>query len=317
LEVGVLLQSLLLVATLAIIGSALLTSTLVSAKAKFHSAIVETGRSAMTDATADFVAWTQSNVRDNGIDQLAVWAAKPQTSNRQPACGGATSGPIVNTSSDCKLFQTIEWNITGFTGAADELRSTAAASEATNLATAQNERRISATVNIAITDTTGSIVYSRQSRELTARIFHAFPYVAVTGERDASSETGSILDSEGDTAGYTIHQEQSGITMPAPAQGTPSYYTRTTVVTTMDCINTENNASSNAMNDDQDVMLSQLRPYGNIAWSYEVPCKPSHIINTSTAPPGFVPTQSNIYQNGATTDASWTKNNENRSTFAR
>jgi hypothetical protein len=313
----VLLQSLLLVATLAIIGSTLLTSALVSAKARFHASIVETGRSAMTDATADFIAWTQSNVRDNGIDQLPVWAAKPQTPNRQPACGGGTNLPTSAASSDCKLFQTIEWNVTGFTNPSDAFRSTAAGSEATNLATAQNERRISATVNIAITDQSGSVIYSRQSRELTARIFHAFPYVAVTGERDASSETSSIASAEGDTAGYLRQTNRSSTATNATSIATdPATLTDTTLVTTIDCVGFAKPLTLTAPLDNGAASFVDVRGYGNLVWSYEVPCIPDKPVNPSTAPEAYHQPQSSNYGNNSTMNDAWTKGDQMNTSFA-
>jgi hypothetical protein len=315
-----LLQCLLLVATLAIIGSTLLTSTLVSAKAKFHATLIQAGRSAMTDATAKFVAWTQSNVRDNGIDQLSVWAAKPQASSRQPACGGETSAPGSTTSSDCRLFRTIEWNITGSTDPSDAIRPTSLESEATNLATAQDERRISATVNVAITDSSGLTVYSMQSRELTARIFHAFPYVGVTGERDASSQTGSIGSAEGDTGGFideTKNFKEGSSLSALQASANPASQTGTTLLTTMDCSNSIMNSSPNPQLDNQNVMFARVRPFGNLAWVYEAPCKSADPVNPNTAPVGYKPPVGNTYGSQATYDEHWKKNDDNQSSFAR
>ena len=312
-----LLQSLLLVVTLAIVGSALLTSTLVTAKSSFHSLVLRQSRSAMTDATASFISWAQTNMKQNGIDQLPIWAAKPPTLATESTCNtvrhAVTSGPPVT----CKLYRRVAWNTTGYSDIQAVMSPNTTSSLASNLATAQNERRISATIAVAITDSTGTITYSRQSREITARLFHAFPYVALTGERDSAVEAGSIAAAEGDTAGFNTQLHQTSFTADAPTISSPATFNWTTLLTTTDCINSPNNSFANAQLDDNNVIFARVRGYGNLAWSYEVPCQPTQAINPSTAPNGYVPPTNSVYRSGSVINARWNKNDANLSTFPR
>ena len=313
-----LLQSLLLVVALALIGSALLTSTLVSAKSAFHEMVMRQSRSAMTDATASLISWAQDNVRENGIDQLPVWAQKTQPSDIHPACAAEANNSIRgDATTNCKLFSIISWNTTGHTDSTDDSLADVQSSEANNLATAQNEHRISATINVAITDSTGAVVYSRQSREITARVFQAYPYIVLTGQRDTSSEVLTISSSEGDTAGYAKQNDHLNAVSVSPNQARPASYTSTVILTTINCGNTINNLFANAQLDNNQVAFAQLRPYGNVSWAYEVPCKPMQRINPATAPSGYKPPSTNVYGSTGTINQHWSKNDDNLSPFAR
>ena len=311
-----LLQSLLLIATLAIIGSALLTSTLVSAKSSFHALVVRQSRNAMTDATTSFMSWAQNNVKQNGIDQIPVWAATPSIIGPYPACAEARPRVGNDVSAGCKFYRTISWSVTGYTGVDISRTSNNPTSEANNLATAQNERRLSATLTVAITNSAGSVTYARQSHELTVRVFHASPYVTITAERDSTSEGGSIASAEGDTAGY-IAQQNHLIIAKKPDLAFPASNTNTLLLTTVNCTNTPNNSLADARLDDNQVIFAPARPFGNLAWAYEVPCKPLQQINPATAPSGYKTPSNSVYGSTTTANTSWQKNDENTSSFAR
>lgn len=176
-----LLQSLLLIATLIIMGSALLTSTLVNAKTAFHQMVARKTQAAMIDATSEFTAWAQENVRTNGIAQLPVWSATFQQRPLQSLCQPAEEhGAAASPPSSCALFQRIQWNVTGHTGSISNAASNdTLLSTASNIATAQDEQRISATITVAITNAGGDIIFANHSRQVTARLFHAFPFIDI------------------------------------------------------------------------------------------------------------------------------------------
>ena len=304
-----LLQSLLLIAVLTVFGGVLLESTLVSATTAFHAELVRAGESALDDATADFIAWARKNVREAGVDQVPVWAAAPQAIGPAPACAEAQG---------CKLLETIRWNVTGYSGATGAQPASSAQSLAAGLATSQDERRVSATLTVTITGAgTGQAVpYAIRSREITARIFHSAPYAAVTAERDATSQVGSIGSAEGDTAGYKAQNPNGADAEAAPVLSSPAGYVDTTITTTTDCVNTADNASPDALRDNNDVAYAALRNYGNLAWVYEVPCKPLQRVDPATAPAGYRAPTDNVYRSSTTTDATWSKNDANGSSFA-
>ena len=312
-----LLQTLLLVVTLAVIGSTLLTSTLVSAKSAFHALVMRQSRSAMNDATASFISWAQNNIKESGIEQLPLWAATPPVISPDPACSERLRRTSNEVSADCKFLRTISWRVTGYTDFDAATKSNAFSSEARNLATAQEERRISATINVAITNPNSSIAYAQQSRELTLRVFHAFPYVAVTAERDSTSESGSIASAEGDTAGYT-KQDYHFISVAAkPILALPASYTDTVLLTTINCANTANNSYGDALLDNDQVIFTPVRPYGNLAWAYEVPCDPTQKVDPTTAPSGYRAPSNNLYGSTNTANDIWLKNDGNHSSFSR
>ncbi len=116
-----LIQSLLLIATMLIVGSALLTSTLVSAKAAFHRAVIHKSETAMSDATAQFVAWGQNYVSKYGTE--APWPSGMQSQSgplSEDLCTGKVltgntppSPGAPSPNGTCPLIATMEWTVTG------------------------------------------------------------------------------------------------------------------------------------------------------------------------------------------------------------
>ncbi len=298
-------------------GSALLTSTLVNAKTAFHQMVVRKSQAAMIDATSEFTAWAQKNVRTNGIAQLPVWSAKVQQRPLQSLCKPAETGRAAASSpSSCALFRRMQWNVTGHTGSiSNAARNDTLLSTASNIATAQDEQRISATISIAISNASGTFAYANHSREITARLFHAFPYIVITASRDASTDAGDIESSEGDTAGAASQYLQPAAA-PRPVADEPAAFTNTEIRTTVDCRNTANQSPSNPQQGGNNASFVQLRRYGNLSWAFEVPCTPSTQIDTRTIPPNYFPPDGAVYQDRSTTNASWFKGDENKS-FAR
>jgi len=271
----------------------------------------------MVEATNDFVAWAQNNVRTSGINQLANWSA---TAMQEPPRTMCTPPISINSSepvSACSIYERIRWNVTGDTAASTEAAAPSpSASKASDLATAQNEQRLSATITVEVTDASGTIVLANHSREVTARLFHAFPYVAITGARDVTSEVGDVKSSEGDTAGVAAATLNSSESV-APVTAKPAEYTNTDIVTTIDCYNTTNNSSSNPELDGNNVSFFPVRAYGNVAWSYEVPCAPSIAAAQNGVPNDSAPPRGHTYANGSYRNAYWQKGDDNGSSFAR
>lgn len=316
-----LIQSLVLIATMLIVGGALLTSTLVSAKAALHQAVIHKSETAMSDATAQFVTWAEDYVSKYGTEAPWPSGMQPQSGpivedmcSGKIASGGGLSqaGPSSSTGSSsapgsssvsgsssapigaspggaCPLTATMQWTVTGSsaTSASRAAAQTAAISTAQNLSVSLDEQRVSATLTIIITDASGRTTFANHSRELTARIFDAMPYVAVTGSHDVSTEVGDIHASEGDTGGVGRFQSSNRSTV--PTANDPSAFTDTQILTTVDCANSPtNNDQNNPQADGTRVYFDRSgRNYGNLAWAFEAPCAPTYSIDSTNAPSDY------------------------------
>ena len=315
-----LIQSLLLIATMLIVGSALLTSTLVSAKAAFHRAVIHKSETAMSDATAQFVSWAQNYVTKYGTEAPWPTGMQPQSGPiSEDLCtgkvlsGNALGAPGASPSNGtCALMATMEWTVTG-SSATTALRpvQTAATSTAQNLSVSLDEQRISATLTVIITNASGKTVFANHSRELTARVFDASPYVAVTGTRDVSSEVGDIRASEGDTGGF--RELRNAYASSGPNEQAPASLSDTRILTTIDCTNSAGNDNqTDPYVDRNNVYFDRsTRTYGNLAWAYEATCAPKYEINTAGAPSEYEPAQNNVYLSRAAATKTWQKSDEN------
>jgi hypothetical protein len=322
----VLIQSLLLIATMLIVGSALLTSTLVSAKAAFHRAVIHKSETAMSDATAQFVSWAQNYVSKYGTEAPWPTGTQPQSGPiSEDLCtgkvlsGNALGAPGASPSNGtCALMATMEWTVTG-SSATTALRpvQTAATSTAQNLSVSLDEQRISATLTVIITNASGKTVFANHSRKLTARIFDASPYIAVTGSRDVPTEVGNIHSSEGDTGGAGRFLSSNRSVAPSPVD--PSAFTDTQILTTIDCANTTtNNDQNNPEADGSSVYFDRSqRNYGNLAWAFEAPCAPTYQIDSTDAPKDYQPPQGRTYGTGAAVDRPWHKSDQNASSYSQ
>lgn len=320
-----LIQSLFLIATMLIVGSALLTSTLVSAKAAFHRAVIHKSETAMSDATAQFVSWAQNYVTKYGTEAPWPTGTQPQSGPiSEDLCtgkvlsGNTASAPGASASGTCALMATMEWTVTG-SSATTVSRAAAqtAMSSAQNLSVSLDEQRISATLTVIITNASGRTVFANHSREVTARVFDASPYVAVTGSRDVSAEVGEIRASEGDTGGakqpvLDISQETT------PMATVPWRFTDTRIITTIDCANSANNGNQNdpAADGNSVYFDRSRRTYGNLAWAFEAPCMPRYLVDTTNSPPDYHPAQGNTYATSTAIDRPWNKSDENRSAYS-
>lgn len=103
-----LIQSLLLIATMLIVGSALLTSTLVSAKAAFHRAVIHKSETAMSDATAQFVSWAQNYVSKYGTEAPWPTGMQPQSG---PISEDLCTGKVLSGEHGISAGRIGEWHV--------------------------------------------------------------------------------------------------------------------------------------------------------------------------------------------------------------
>lgn len=309
-----------------IVGSALLTSTLVSAKAAFHRAVIHKSETAMSDATAQFVTWAQNHVSKYGTEAAWPTGTQPQSG---PISEDLCTGRVVsgNTSTQpgpsspgatCPLDATMEWTVTGSSTAVRSAAQTVATSTAQNLSVSLDEQRVSATLTVIIANASGRTIFANHSREVTARVFDASPYVAITGTRDVSTEVGDIHASEGDTAGAR-DSRPFHLTTVLPTSANPSAFSDTRIITTIDCANSGvNNNQQNPSADQNGVYFDRSRrDYGNLAWVFEAPCAPTYQINTGGAPPNYEAAQGRIYTSSSANTKPWEKSDENSSTYSQ
>ncbi|MBC5800802.1 MAG: hypothetical protein GIW94_12660 [Candidatus Eremiobacteraeota bacterium] len=310
-----------------IVGSALLTSTLVSAKAAFHRAVIHKSDTAMSDATAQFAAWAQNYVSKYGTEAAWPSGMQPQSGPiSEDLCTGkvlsattSTQPGTPSTGSTCPLMATMEWTVTGSSATpTSHSAPTAATSIAQNLSVSLDEQRISATLTVIITSPSGRTVFANHSREVTARIFDALPYVAVTGTRDVSTEAGTVHASEGDTGGY--HGSASDqFTEAVPTENHPSWFNDTRIVTTIDCSNSTSNRNQSSPTADGNAVYfdRSRRTYGNLAWVFETPCAPKYQIDTTGAPTDFQSPRGSIYGTDAGSTEPWHKSDQNVSAYSQ
>lgn len=279
-------QGLLLIAVIAVVSGTILTTTLVTAKTALHQTLVAQSRSAMSDATVDFVSWAQARVRAGGAQTSWSPRQTPSLSNDtnefKPICD-ATSIPKDGVPA-CDHWEHNAWMVTGATTPAGQppttLRSASPGTTVSNLARTVDEQRISAIISTDIESKDGRHTYASESRQVTARIFDAPPYVVITGVRTLSSINGSLQAAEGDTGGYRQARDTYFNTRsngrPDPLH--PSNLTDTRIVTTVDCVNTgnENKQDPFAVSNHADNLVIDMNRPGDADWAFQMPCDPTY-----------------------------------------
>lgn len=326
-----LMQSLLLIAALVAISGTILTSTLVTAKNGFHQAMMTANQTAMSGATADFVAWAASYVQPGNAaagnaqthNAQTVWP-KQFTTEFKPMC--SSQGTALAAPAPCQYYVYAKWVVTGATTAGGIRTAPVGAPPATHVSTVKNladtvdEQRISATITVDINDPTGKKTFASTSREVTARIFDAIPYVVITGIRDVGTQEGNYSASEGDTGGaVNVTAYNSGNKLATPDPNHPAKATDTRLITSIDCNNSPGVSQLNALLNSTHSVDYSLRPYGNQDWAYEAQCTPAVVV---TPPPTITDyiapigsSYGSAHDNPATSP--WNKNDADISAFAR
>jgi len=316
----VLIQSLVIIAAMVVLSGAILTSTLVTAKASLHHTLLAKTQTAMNDATAAFIGAAASDVRKYGTEQ--PWPSP--TPSSQAMCGNASSP--AGASVPCPFLAAASWRVTGRTSAAPvsfpSPMAGSATSDAQNLAATIDEQRVSATIAVRITDPTGRTLLAGRSRQVTARIFNASPYVVITGSRDSTTAAGSVHAAEGDTGGFVgANKYAAGYAAESPNPSQPARLVDTRIRTTVDCLNssaTFDQGNPLSLADSGTLVDHSIRAFGNQDWSYESPCVPTYGMNISAAPPDFTRPRGSEYQiTPQSGTRAWRKGDLNPSTFAR
>ncbi len=316
-----LIQSLVIIVAMVVLSGAILTSTLVTARASLHQTLLAKTQTAMNDATAAFVGAAAGNVRKYGTEQ--PWPSSSPSA--QSMCGDASIGPDASSVSPCPFLAVASWRVTGRTSAAPAISSSpppaSATSDAQNLAATIDEQRVSVTIAVRITDPTGRTLLADRSREVTARIFNASPYVVITGSRDSAAAAGSIHAAEGDTAGKPPSNLERNYIPISPDAGHPAQFTDTRLRTTVDCSNsstTFDEAQPEATRDVGQYVDRSVREFGNQDWAFEAPCDPKYPIDNSKAPSGYATPIGSVYvTTQRPADLPWPKGDRNQSSFAR
>jgi hypothetical protein len=317
-----LLQSLVVIAAMLVLTASILLETLVSAKAGFHTAMLARTQTALVDATASFVTWARSRVVTYGAGNALGWPAQSAPTYDPNVCPSAAP-QAGSTPAPCAFTVIDTWQIRGATATAagPSANPQPGFADARNLAPTVNEQRLAATIDVRITDRAGRTTYAERTREVTARLFEAPPYVVITGVRDIVAEAGSIHAGEGDTGGAPAYGALGGDEYGTPNPQLPAADTDTRIRTSVDC---QTESGSRGQAEFQPAEPGQIdysfHPYGNQDWAYETPCVPiDGVPSPPPGLPGYLPPVGSLYATspGDQSNTTWTSGNDNPTTFAR
>lgn len=281
-----LVQGLLLVAIVVLISGSILTSTIVTAKTALHHALIVQSQTAMGDATADFVAWAQDRVRSQNA--RTSWAprtigGKPDTVEFKPMCAAASA---TTNDPECAHAERISWVVTGSTDWAlptSSLR-TPSYSGAMNMSRPVDEQRISAILSVDVDSPNGRTTYASASREITARVFDASPFVVITGVRETVSNNGTVDANQGDTAG---NASVGRFSQQLPDPSKPSVRTDTRIVTTVECQNSAEVEQNDPRSGTGTTIIEAGRD-GDMDWTYQTPCEPAYATPPPPPDPAYI-----------------------------
>ncbi|MDP9025271.1 MAG: hypothetical protein M3N13_07850 [Candidatus Eremiobacteraeota bacterium] len=282
------IQGLLLVAVIAVISGTILTSTLVTAKTALHQTLAAQSRTAMSDATADFVTWAKARVQRDGAQ--TSWGPRQtqslanDTSEFKPICDIAAINSA-NAPKSCDHWEHNTWVVTGATTPAGQPAGAAQKDKppgttVSNLARTVDEQRITAFVSADVESKDGRYTFASESRQVTARIFDGPPYVIITGVRQISSSNGGVKTAEGDSGGYldgsTKNYGEGINSRPDPIH--PDRITDTRIVTTVDCVNTltASNIDPYSRGNEANALVIDVNRQGDSDWAYQMPCAPAY-----------------------------------------
>lgn len=296
-----LLQTLVLVASMAVVTAALLTDGLFAAKAALRERLTAASRIETGDATARFVSWARAAVAADGVDPGGWPKAAPI---RVALCDAASAD-----GAPCTLYATLAWTVDGSTLADDA----AGSSTARNLSAIVEEQRVSATLSVTLTDAAGARAYAASSREITLRVFAASPYAIVTATRDVAATAGASGTFEGDSAGFEASPAPSDAASAQPAASDPAAYTDTAIGVAVDCSQPAGTSETLASSDGTRELVA-LRRGGDLAYAFRVPCSPAFAI--VGAPAEYRAAHGSQYDEPSSLDRAWRKRVRDASAFA-
>jgi hypothetical protein len=284
-----LIQSLLTMAIIALLAGTILTSSLVAAHSAVHEQASRNVEAALDRGTAVFTTWASRFVQQHTAS--ATWPAAAHTTGPEAMCDRAVDR--------CRIVATIAYRITGSSAVGNPATSRVAgveSAEALNLQALVHEQRVSAEVTATVESDSG-VALASGTREVTARVFDASPWVVITGARNTTTVLGTIHAAEGDSGGTIAAPAQSADAATTPDPQHPSNFRATVINVTMTC----NNSAENS--DQAHPRLDNRAPGNrNLPWgvqlqhgAYEAPCNPSYGFSADTPVPvdAYVPSDGN------------------------
>lgn len=312
------IQAFLLIAVIVVITGSILSNSLVTARAGLAQSVQAESRAAMSDATADFVTWargrvggTVANSEGNAQTSWApkIIAGKDDTKEFKAICS-STTAQVQPPLPACAHYEHVTWMVLGGTTAGSNvlppnwIPSQTQEAEVRNLARTVDEQRISAILSVDVQSADGLITYSSQSREVTARIFDALPYVAITGSKDLNAIQGAAKASEGDSGGFS-YKDFLNYTFynTRPTISNPAKVVDTRIITQVNCSNSSTNINRDdpRQNPAQNLLINP-RKDGNLQWAFELACIPKN--PPAVDLPAYIAPQGDVY---ATVDDSTSK----------
>ena len=281
-----------------VVTAALLLNELFSAKAALHQQVMNSSQTEMAEATSRFVRWAASNVKLSGT-RLSAWP------KMIPIKIASQNQEIESDKSD-HMVALITWSVNGGSGLDAPVNEKLPQSIATNVSQELDEQRISATISVSITNRSGSSLI-KLSRNVTARIFNADPYLVVTGMKSADSTAGTINSVEGDSGGFGEVFNTNQFNEKVPDVSSPALYVNTTIQAAIGCLNTAG-ASQGRQSSIASDLLVNVRSAGNLAYAFEAPCQP--VFTMSSYPSNYSFPKNGVYLEDDSIDRAWSKNNQ-------
>lgn len=314
-----LVQALLLVAVIVLISGSILTNTVVTAKNALSHSLVVQSQAAMSDATAEFVAWAQDRVKKSNTH--TSWDSKiingrSDTNEFKRMCDQIRLRDTLEP--ECIHSEYLTWKVTGSTDFSLPQgleRSSNILSKAQNMSRPIDEQRIAAIISADVDSIDGRVTFASASRIITARVVDAAPYVIVTGSRELSTSIGTIGTALGDSAGEGAAYRDRPKATPDPTA--PNRYTNTLITTTVDCINTPDLNPADPTSGETSGLIQEGRD-GNMDWIYQSACVPAYATPPPPMDPHYIAPNGNIYATEAGNNSQvWSPIRPNLSTYPK
>lgn len=309
-----LVQGLLLIAVIVLVSGSIITSTIVTAKTALGHAVRAQSQTAMSDATADFVAWAHDRVKASNA--RTSWAprvvlGKSDTTEFKPMCGANHSASVP--SPECQHYENVSWVVTGSTTAPPPASASArlyTGALAENMSLPVDEQRISAIISVDVDSANGRQTFASASRMVTARVFDVEPFVIITGVREVAASNGAVSTGQGDSAGQSDFRKNAP---KSPDPFYPSNFKETRITATVNCKNSAD-VNQNNPRSGTGTSIIQAGRDGNMDWSYQTPCNPTYATPQPVLDPSYIAPVGDLY---ATVDGDqsrvWSGNSKLRS----
>ncbi len=287
-------QTLLIVMLTLTLGMALLTNGLLSTRAAFNGLTSRYLDAAMTQSEAQATGSLRSLIQEAGSN--GPWS----TSTRSLPSGLLCNSSIPGTS--CQLAYQANWQIVG--SSSTSANPSLGADLARNLQIdVVNEQRVSARIDLTLSNATSRESLGTRTRFLTIRVFRLPPYAIISGVRDFETVNGRFEAVQGDNGGTTNSVPIAGVIpdLPAPDPSEPDRYRDTAIKVLVKCRNDVPVVDVMAANSSKQ---NDHLPWGaGGAGAYEAPCVPAE--GFVTPPPGGAPVRMDYNDSGSQKSESW------------